>query len=317
MENKCDLPVLYTIPKWNILQLTGRKFNRYFVPELNEWVFSNKLSERLEELGITKQSWYDRWILNITTPLERPKCRTCGREVEFKDMVYGYRTSCNNSCSAQYRENNSEQYSLYHEFKLNGGGFGLMASNPEEYTLQREWLDSGGGFGYMWKNLEHYPEVIKFLESGGAIGHMMRNQEEYLDFYKTSIQNSRGKSGFIFTQKGPTECPYRSSLELRFIEALEKDSDVDSFEYESIQVPYIDEYGTSRTYYPDFKVHYQDGTIKIIEIGQAHEKSSLNNNLKFNYAIDYCQINGMIFEVVLEDGLELYENKIKDLNENI
>lgn len=91
------LPILYTIPKWELIRGTGHS-TRYYVPELGRWISSKYLSRDLKEIGMTVQEYYDRWFLNITAPSERPKCKKCGKELKFGRMSSGYPEYCSISC---------------------------------------------------------------------------------------------------------------------------------------------------------------------------------------------------------------------------
>ena len=86
--NKKNLPVLYTIPRWRLETGSGnRKF--YFVPWIERYVSKNFLSRELSKINKTVQNYYDRWILNITVPSQRPRCkaRGCSNEVMFQKGI--------------------------------------------------------------------------------------------------------------------------------------------------------------------------------------------------------------------------------------
>lgn len=105
------LPVLYTIPIWNLIIGSGRTM-KYYVPWTNECINCFHLSKYLSKIGLTDQDYYDRWILNITVPSDRPKCKVCGwRTCSYNRLSVGYRntcceTECKSTLSARIRVEN-------------------------------------------------------------------------------------------------------------------------------------------------------------------------------------------------------------------
>lgn len=71
---------------------------------------------------------------------------------------------------------------------------------------------------------------------------------------------------------------YRSGWELTVAKHLDEDPLVESYEYESIKIPYISNKrrGTVKNYIPDFIVTYTDGRKLIIEVKR---KTALNQLL--------------------------------------
>lgn len=92
-----NLPVLYTIPKWNLKRGSGSNSIYYYIPMIDKWVNNKILYKTLSKLGINDQDYYDRWFLNITVPSDRPKCSAgCGRFRKYKSVGYGYTKYCYN-----------------------------------------------------------------------------------------------------------------------------------------------------------------------------------------------------------------------------
>lgn len=98
-----NLPVLYTIPIWRLLIKLNNK-TYYYIPELNKYVFSKIIKNHLSLVGKTTQDYYDRWVLNITTPSQRPRCNNpkCNKILRFNRISVGYGMYCNNSCNKSY-----------------------------------------------------------------------------------------------------------------------------------------------------------------------------------------------------------------------
>lgn len=91
-----NLPVLYTLPKWQVI--VGFRNKRYFIPWTGQWTNRYHLEKLLRDLGYTLQDYYDRWILNRTVPSQRSKCINprCGNLARFVSLERGYILICSN-----------------------------------------------------------------------------------------------------------------------------------------------------------------------------------------------------------------------------
>jgi hypothetical protein len=74
------------------------RFTNYFIPEINRWVNARWMSRELLKIGMTCQEWYDKYILKISSELERPKCLHCGAYSKFRNISKGYSSYCNSRC---------------------------------------------------------------------------------------------------------------------------------------------------------------------------------------------------------------------------
>ena len=82
------------------------------------------------------------------------------------------------------------------------------------------------------------------------------------------------------------------------MEFLEKDSNILTYQYESIKLPYLYR-KNKRWYIPDFIVGN-----RLIEIKPNYMVNKKRNIAKFVAARQYCQQNNMIFEVITEKELK-------------
>lgn len=94
-----NLPILYTRPIWvSLIRIPGK--HSLCLVEGYGYVSSGKLNSiSLKFEGRTSQEWYDRWILGITVPSQRPRCESpgCNEEVEWKGFDINYKKgSCTN-----------------------------------------------------------------------------------------------------------------------------------------------------------------------------------------------------------------------------
>lgn len=111
------------------------------------------------------------------------------------------------------------------------------------------------------------------------VGHLAKknkNKKVHVYFNK---KRADGKSNYLtgsyFSSKNNKEFVYRSSYELKFFSMLDLDTTVESYEVESLKIPYVDEYGKSRNYIPDVIVLYKTGRIEVCEV---KPKDMLENN---------------------------------------
>lgn len=83
-------------------------------------------------------------------------------------------------------------------------------------------------------------------------------------------KSKTGKSNYLtgkhFSEKNKKEFTYRSSYELKFFFMLDLDNKVQSYEVESLKIPYIDNDGSKRNYIPDVIVLYKTGRIEVCEV---------------------------------------------------
>ncbi len=99
---------------------------------------------------------------------------------------------------------------------------------------------------------------------------------------------SRGKSGDFYSPKNRQWVHYRSKLELKMYHLLEIMSQVKRYHVEPIHIPYVIN-GKWRTYIPDLRVRYTDGTTDLIEIKPQHLKDDPVNQAKWKAARKWCK----------------------------
>ena len=114
--------------------------------------------------------------------------------------------------------------------------------------------------------------------------------------------------------KRPVE--YRSSWELIVAKHLDDDDSVESFEYETIVIPYI----TSKTsmrirkYIPDFIVKYSDGRVVIVEVKRHSALKQRTIIAKADAAREYAAKKGWEY-VFWTDKLVMQLKKIQEAKE--
>lgn len=94
----------------------------------------------------------------------------------------------------------------------------------------------------------------------------------------------------------------RSSYERRYLEILERDAAVLSYDVEPFRIPYIHE-GCVRNYVPDVLVSRVDGSFELVEVKPVALLNAGANADKADAAREWCERNGVTYVVVTEDQL--------------
>lgn len=84
---------------------------------------------------------------------------------------------------------------------------------------------------------------------------------------------------------------YRSSWELSVAQYLDLDPAVLSYQYESLQIPYMYR-GKQHTYYPDFIVQYYGRKNAVIEVKRKDKLGDLKVVAKQKAVKVWCEANG-------------------------
>lgn len=83
-------------------------------------------------------------------------------------------------------------------------------------------------------------------------------------------KKANGKSNYLtgkhYSPKNKKEFTYRSSYELKFFFMLDSNPKVESYEVESLKIPYRDVDGASKNYIPDVIVLYKTGHLEVCEV---------------------------------------------------
>ena len=214
-----ELNKIYPIVDRNreFIKSVSNRNNHYFIPPelvINEydtydiqvtkldggWI-AGRAFDRVSQIvtGYNKQEWYDICILGLKSPLDRPRCSQCGESLPFRRLDTGY----------------GSYYEGKYIFCSNACSAEFKNSHPEEYPDYNEIYKAGGGFGLIHSHPEIYEEGAKAL-----------------------VTNGWGTNGFYSSLKGPSSCPYRSQLELDYMELLDSDPQILSWLYEPFSINY-------------------------------------------------------------------------------
>lgn len=124
---------------------------------------------------------------------------------------------------------------------------------------------------------------------------------------KKKPKKKRFHTGTHISPKSLKPMDYRSGWELQFMQKLDKDQDVKSYQYETIIVPYLKNPRAKKVskYFPDFIVEYQDGRTVIYEIKSSSFLLRKMNLAKWEACEKYCTLKGWKFEVLTEVELKV------------
>lgn len=77
---------------------------QYYIVELQKWVYNRSITKHLSAIGMTKQEWYDKYILQIASTNDRPRCPACGKILPFTNILtVGYAKTCNRACLNKHK----------------------------------------------------------------------------------------------------------------------------------------------------------------------------------------------------------------------
>lgn len=87
---------------------------------------------------------------------------------------------------------------------------------------------------------------------------------------------------------------------------LDANPDVKAYEYEAFSIEYLSNKRTGkiRKYFPDFLVHYVDGSRRLVEVKPISRVGKRANQKKLEAAKGWCSAHGVTLEIVTEVTLK-------------
>lgn len=119
------------------------------------------------------------------------------------------------------------------------------------------------------------------------------------------------REGWYHSTKMGKPIHYRSGYEETIYECLDSDIEVNSYDAEPFEVPYLHE-GKAHKYIPDLVVRYVDGRTEVWEIKPANQTLLERNINKWTAADKACQARGWQFLVMTEVGIDKLKQKVKN-----
>jgi hypothetical protein len=210
---------------------------------------------------------------NYISKLLKLKCPRCNIEFETEKDHYVRRLKenktiyCSHACSAKNSNKNRAKHKI---LKCEGclQKFEVLASDQ-----RKKYCSKNCYFEHQHDNL-----VSRALE--------LRQKK------------SRFKKGIHFSSKTHKKYKYRSGWELKYMQYLDNNPDILTYDYECLKIPYT--YRKKiKTYCPDFIV----GNM-MIEIKPVYKLTVKKNIAKFAAGREYCKQNGMEYKILTEIELK-------------
>lgn len=303
--NKKNLPVLYTMPRWKLETGSGSK-KSYFVPWIGKYVSKNSLGRELSKINRTIQDYYDRWILNITVPSQRPRCEFdgCKCEVAFINLFVNYsRGYCSDSLHHKVVSNSHKARKLTEDHK-----------KKQSESIKKHYKDNPGLSKKIGESISRtyreHPEKKEIQRQHG----IKRYQDPNEVLRSSNIMKELHRKGvFLNVSRG-----YGIKSEVYSIwenKVIHLDSTWESNFFSTceglkvdrlLRCPFIIKYNrpsdnsiVPSNYYPDFLLnnHY------LIEVKPNYMLDDEVNIAKFNAADLYCRENGLEYVILTEDYL--------------
>lgn len=286
------LPVLYNIPKWKLEYklYTGANGTWYYVPELNKRVGCTHLGKILKKtLNKSIQDYYDRWFLNITTPSQRPRCRShhngikCNKFVPFKGIGKGgYRIYCSKSCCMS-----SDEY--------------IKAQSNTGIERYKDPLNRKKTGDAVRKSVtpEHRKKLSESIRRA-----KLNNKTEV-----RSYSSHRGISSSIFSKYEGITIYFDSNWERKFFIDLSERDDIESIirRYTPRIWYFAKDDNEFHAYTPDFLIIYKSGRKELIEIKPERFSKSQRVQDKKLYSERYCLENGIDeYRIITENDYKFY-----------
>lgn len=202
-------------------------------------------------------------------------------------------------------ENRAHSARILQEYRDTHGNPGVkyFRDHPEE---QRR-IASLGGKAIAGKNLASWRSKNPELASECAkracrIGFEKRMRENPDKVRLVALRNNRYRKYPYKSDKYQLDQVFCSSWEVKFVQLLERCTDVEVLEYEPFSIDYVID-NTHKKYYPDFLVTLTNGTKYIVEIKPNYLAHYDRVNLtKFKFANDYCSHHNYKF-IIIDESL--------------
>jgi len=254
-------------------------------------------------------------------------CAHCGKELPLmtKGSISSEHSFCGKSCYAKWRSEHPEVYAA-NTAAMHTPEVATKISQRVQERMQQP------GYVHPMQGKHHTQETKDAIsrhhrdtgclngEKNGMFGrrHTKQAREKMSNAVSRRIIEGRmiaygskwNVHGHFYAKKCSNydECFYRSSWELKFMQWLDANDAVESWEYESVRIPYC--YNEHKRWYvPDFLVTYIDGTRRMYEIKPAEFVSTERAVLKEAAGRKFCVENN-IYEYVVLTGDSLCQMEV-------
>lgn len=247
----------------------------------------------------------------VTLTCENKNCDKENKQYQAR-YIHRFKRFCTQKCA-----NSGENNGMYGRTGPLSGWYGKHAWS---YGLTSETDERVRLMG------EKVAEVISEQFSSGARSHAGENNpmhgrtrdtmtpENLENYSRAAIERLKNGGGFVKgiyeSYKTGKNMPYRSSWELRLMKVLDRDGNVEWYEYEDVTLYYNDDNGVQHRYLPDFIVKYSDGDERMIEVKPEAMLEDRTVILKEIAAKEYCKENNLTYEFFTLSEIESHEERL-------
>lgn len=202
----------------------------------------------------------------------------------------------------QYREMNSGEGNPFYGKRHSNKTRKLMSDNHGDVSGDKnplvKWLNRSE------ENKKEYSDRMKLA---------WKDPENYNTMCKRNIENvkkailngnlnpySKCRHGWFDSKKFDKKFYYQSSYELRFLEFCETSSKVVNLQKPKFCIPYNDQTGKKRNYFPDFQIN----NLILVEIKPFNLLDYNHNRQKIEAGRKHCQENGLSYLLLTESELD-------------
>lgn len=248
-------------------------------------------------------------VTNRKSIVYRFKCDACAAIIEgSKTRDLGVMHFCDNKCRGRYKHDHPETWQKAIEALNSPESHAKARATIQEKAARGEWRHWLGKT-HTEETKRHLSEVSRGGKRSGANNGMFgrRHSESakarmseakarLINEGRFPIHGTCNKKGWYTSTKTGQACFFRSSWEEALMKWLDSSSDVATWEYERLRIPYhYSVENRQRWYVPDFVVTRVDGCRQVIEVKPKEFIEAERVKLKREAAEKWCLANGAIY----------------------
>ena len=284
------------------------------------WVPQRQLDHFIKKLcidGLNTQIYFDIIVLGLTDESQRPKCRICGKELEFIGIGHGgYPATCSKEC---HKELKRLDYLKNPKMMKKGGKHSQetlqkisIASKNTKAWENPEWRKKHSEYMKAFAQTPEGKAFYKHTAEKAAEANIRRalDANKPASMYDSKLYHKGVYHSNVYNR----DFPYDSGWELEFIKYMETDiikAKIKIFDRSRVAIPYKWDDGSSHKYLPDFYIMFDSGIKIVIEI-KPNYLLTLDRKvaLKVQAGKDYFSKKNIQYLVLTEKEM-LSNNKIK------
>lgn len=297
---------LYKLYDWIIDSAIEISKKRNLIIYRNKYLTGISLSDKLRQINWTPQIYYDSIVLGLADENGRPKCKICGKVLEFDCISHGYPKTCSKDCHKKLKSKQIEDNS-----KMTKKGETIpeerkqkikntLISIPKEVRFNDTWREKHSNY---MKSFAKTKEGREYYKRVGDI--VSKKNIERLLSSEDYFKNKNFKRGIYDSVILNKHLRYDSEWELIFIKyietVVESGTIISVFDRCKDYIRYNWDDDTVHRYLPDFFIKLNDGTKIVLEIKPHYlVKSNRKTELSIAAAKKYFNNKGIKYAVLTE-----------------